>query len=148
MIRILGMLSFCALGFMGCAGFKAEPPQGFASYANTDDFQAVSPEGVLFRVKSVPHKPHADLAFWKEALTMRMQAAGYVTLDTLTFPIDGVPAMGLLMEAPQGSQDQRYLVVAVPTPKQMVVIEAAGEVSQFQKHHASILQAIQKNTLK
>ncbi len=56
---------------------RAVAPEGFAPYRKTGRFQALSPDGVVYRVRSMRHKPKASLDFWKEALRERMVGAGY-----------------------------------------------------------------------
>lgn len=56
---------------------EAVAPSGFAPYKKAGRFQALSPDGVAYRVRSVRNKPKAELPFWKEALRSRMEAAGY-----------------------------------------------------------------------
>lgn len=142
------LLACMALLLASCAGYHAQAPQGFAAYGKGDNFRAVSPDGVVYQVSDSKHKPKADLAFWKEALTKRMHDAGYHAVDSMALTVDGVSAYGILLEAPLGSTDQSYLVVAIPTKKRMVVVEAAGDTPKFAARKAAILEAVQKLNVK
>lgn len=131
-----------------CAGYRGHAPQGFATYDKGDNFRAVSPDGVIYQISESDHEPKADLTFWKEALTKRMHGAGYHTVDSLALTIAGRPAFGLFLEAPLGTTDQSYLVVAIPTDKHIVVVEAAGDAPKFAARKEAILAAVQKVELK
>jgi len=149
MSRIYWLTLFVAISTLAsCASFHAESPQGFAPYREGKDFRAVSPDGVLYKVSAEKHKPKADLAFWKEALALRMRAAGYHITDSLSLTIDNTPAFGLLLEAPLGTSDQSYLIVAIPGNSHIVVVEAAGDTPKFAARKDDILTAVRNIDLK
>lgn len=149
-MRIYQALSgaLATLFFVSCAGFKGHAPQGFAPYHEGKNFRAVSPDGVVYQISESDHEPQADLTFWKEALTKRMHDAGYHTVDSLALTVGGHSAYGLMLEAPLGTSDQSYLVVAIPTEKHIVVVEAAGDAPKFAARKDAILAAVQKVELK
>ncbi|MFT5460154.1 MAG: hypothetical protein ACI9K2_006671, partial [Myxococcota bacterium] len=49
-------------------------PEGMSRYRGHRELKAASPDGVMYRVRAVRHRPKADLAFWVEALATRMEA--------------------------------------------------------------------------
>jgi len=132
---------------VGCVAHEAVlPPTGFARYSDSREFKAVSPEGVVFRVRSEENKPFAELPFWKEALKKRMLDAGYIFLREA--PITAVAANdqpGYLLEltAPLGEEDYTYLTAVFVRGKKIVIAEAAGEVTDLDSRRDAILAAIQ-----
>lgn len=113
-------------------------PEGFSSWRKGARFRAASPDGVLYRVRSVKHKPEADLAFWKEAVRERMIAAGYKAVAEQD--LEG----GVRMEfaSPLGQEDWTYVLAFFLDGKKLVVAEAAGEVVRFDGRRAAVEAAM------
>ncbi len=121
-------------------------PVGFATYSNRKQFRAASPEGVLFRVTTVEHDPEADLAFWSEAMERRMSGAGYRVIRKEDIDAGGISGHLLELSAPLGVVDYAYAIAVIPSDKQIVVVEAAGEVSEFEARRETIVQSIRAMT--
>ena len=128
--------------WVGCVPFRAESPEGFAPYKGRRPYRAVSADGVMYRVRYEKNKPKAELAFWKEALKSRMIDAGYRFQAESDLEVSGHPGYLLELAAPLGTQDYTYLNAIFVHGRKLVIVEASGEVSQFQKHRASLLDAI------
>lgn len=140
-LSIGGSACFLLLLCTGC-GVDATAPDGFAVYEGRGAFRAVSPEGVVYRVRTVDNKPRADLEFWREALRKRMLDAGYRLLaedDVRTGNLDGYR---LELAAPVGEQDYAYLVAIFVLGDELLVAESAGEVSRFQTVREAVLEAV------
>lgn len=125
------------------ARVKGEPvPAGFARYTKAKEIKAVSPEGVTFRVRSEANKPFAELPFWKEALKKRMLDAGYIFLDDSSVTADNREGYLLELTAPYGQLDYTYLMAVFVVGKKIVIVEAAGEVTDLAARREAILAAI------
>ncbi len=126
------------------SGAQVPTPDGFAPWRNSRRFQAVSPDGVQFRVRTEKNKPRAALAFWSEALRTRMTDAGYTVIAEA--PIEAAGGKGALLElgAANGPRDQTYLVVLFVKNGKLIIAEANGEAEQFRGHRDAIVAAIQK----
>jgi hypothetical protein len=136
------ILSLSAM--VGCVAHEAVlPPTGFARYSDSREFKAVSPEGVVFRVRSEENKPFAELSFWKEALKKRMLDAGYIFLREAPIAADGQQGYLLELTAPLGEKDCTYLTAVFVRGKKIVIAEAAGEVTDLDSRRDAILAAIQ-----
>ena len=133
-----------ALTLSSCAHFTAQPPSGFAAYKSRCTFRAVSPDGAVFRIRSVKNKPKAGLPFWNEAIITRMKNAGYTLVDTSSISVQGRQAFVTELAAPLGAEDQTYLIAVIYGPKRLTIVEAACEVSKFQKRKPEIIEAIKK----
>jgi hypothetical protein len=123
-----------AMMLFSCAHFTAHSPSGFAAYKSRCTFKAVSPDGVIYRVRSVENKPKAQLPFWNEAVITRMKNAGYTLVDTSLIIVQRHDAFISELAAPLGTEDHSYLTI----------VEAACEVSKFQKRKPEIIEAIKK----
>jgi len=130
-------------GAVACrAPFEASAPAGFAAFEprTKRTFRAVSPDGVVYRVRAVgTDSEGADRAFWKEALRRHLEASGYEVLS------DGeLGRAGYLLEltAPRGPDDVLYLVGLKIRDDDVLVLEAAGEVSRLEARRAEVLDAM------
>jgi hypothetical protein len=130
--------------FAGCVAHKkASTPEGFARYSNSQEFKAISPEGVVFRVRDEENKPYAELPFWKEALKKRMLDAGYIFQSEAPIAVKGEQGYLLELTAPFGEKDYTYLTAIFVRSSKIVIAEAAGEASDLAAHRDAILAAIQ-----
>lgn len=120
-----------------------EPPEGFSAWKKKGRYRAASADDVLFRVRTVKHKPKGELPFWKEAVRVRMVAAGYKLVEEKDLGIAGADGATIELVAPVGTEDWTYLVGFFPAGRKIVVVEAAGEVTSFEARREKILAAIQ-----
>lgn len=123
-------------------GFVGVAPDGFSAYKNKRQHRAVSPDEVLYRVRSERHKPQADLDFWKEAVGVRMDEAGYTAIETLDIEAGGATGFWMEFAAPLGTQDYVYAVAAFPIGGRLVVVEAAGEAARYDARRDAIRGAV------
>lgn len=124
-------------------GVDVPAPAGFAPGRKASRFHAVSPDDVVFRVRTAKNKPEADLAFWKEAMTTRMTEAGYRVTRAGEITANGVPGALLEVSAPDGEQDAAYLIAVFVDGGRLVLAEAAGEVGRFAARRDAVLAAIE-----
>lgn len=124
-------------------GVVAGAPEGFAAYGKARPFRAVSPDGLMFQVRTTPHEPEATLDFWKEALRKRMIDAGYTLLADADVKAGGTPGYLIELAAPMGPEDDVYWVAVFPHGGQLVIVEAAGEAARFHAREAAIKAAIE-----
>ena len=124
-------------------GVDVAAPAGFAPGRKASRFVAVSPDDVLFRVRTVKNKPRADLAFWKEAMTTRMKEAGYRVVAEGAVKAGAAEGALLELAAPDGAQDAAYLLAVFVDGGKLVVVESSGEVSRFAAHRPAVVAAIE-----
>jgi hypothetical protein len=144
--RLLAGCMLLAALLLGACGapFHAGAPKGFAPLDSEDPFRAVTPEGVMYRVRHEPNQPRADLQFWRKALKQRMDEAGYVFVDDGEIKASAVPGYRLELAAPFGPQDYAYLIALFVNGDKLTLVEAAGEVSQLREHRNELLAAIRR----
>ncbi|MCP4745805.1 MAG: hypothetical protein GY874_06630 [Desulfobacteraceae bacterium] len=146
MQRFCAMTYFALLGFVflcSCAYTVPQVPEGFAQYEKVKDIKAISPDGVMYRVRVEDNKPYAELSFWKEAYKNRMIETGYTFLRESDIKTKKV-LKGYLLEltAPVGLQDYTYLTVVFVRDKELIIVEAAGEVLKLKDRRDAIIKAI------
>jgi hypothetical protein len=144
------IVPFFLLTASGCSSkFVTTTPDGFATYKQTTIFKSVSPDHVVYRIRTVKNEPYANFDFWKEALPERMKNAGYrVIRDSVVTNNIKDNALLLEMAAPIGTADYSYFVMMMVKDKQILIAEAAGQYADFQNRKASIIAALKKTALK
>lgn len=130
-----------------CSRIRVEPPDGFAEYKTRGlwgprVYRAVSPEGMLFKARSVRNYPSKDLDFWKEALFSHLEKEGYRPAGQAeVFQASGD---GVLFEwaVPYGQEDYIYLTAIVPSRRRIVVVEAGAEYGIYREYREAILNSL------
>jgi hypothetical protein len=110
----------------------APTPVGFAPYRRRGRFRAVTPDDVVFRIRSARNKPKADLDFWKEALLERQKAAGYTVLSEEMMGDGGTYV--LTLGAANGPRDQTYVIGLRVDGRHLILAEATGEAEVYAGH--------------
>ena len=126
----------------GAPGVDVSTPAGFAPGKKASRPVAVSPDDVVFRVRTARNKPKADLDFWKEALRTRMKEAGYRLTSESEVRAGDTPGALLEVAAPDGASDAAYLIVIFVDGSRLVIVEAAGEAGRFAPRRQAILDAV------
>jgi len=121
---------------------KSEVPQGFGVYQGGEVRQAASFDRVVYQVKRVDNKPYANLEFWRIALKERLAKTGYVVTADGELSAAGKPGYFIETTAPRGVADYMYLVALFVRDKDLVVIEAAGELQAYKAQREKIFAAI------
>lgn len=139
--RLLVVAALCLFG-SGCRGFDAEAPAGFATYDDWSQFRAISADGIMYRVRTGDNDPEAKLKFWSEALKKRMLDAGYAFISDGEVKAGNRPGYLLELAAPVGQEDYSFLVAVFVRGSDLIIAEAAGEVTRFAKHREAVVAAI------
>jgi hypothetical protein len=113
-----GTLAVAALALFlaACVTIRIDEPSGFAVSSNAGGrFKAVSPEGVLFAVRTEENYPEMDAAFWREAVKTQLVTEGYVIL-TGPESIEASGREGFLVEwgVPFRNDTYVYLTAVIP----------------------------------
>ena len=121
---------------MGCVTPRAavDPPEGFAEYTKAKYYQAVTPEGVILRIRIVANDPKQTLSFWTEALKVHMQKSGYSLLEEESFGVSTGNGVAFEWIAPLSGEDWVYLTAIAVTDKHIVVAEAAGAYRYYKDY--------------
>jgi hypothetical protein len=128
----------------GCATVRPvlEQPKGFAEYRDETAYRAVSPEGVVLRVRLVDNQPAQTLEFWAEALKTQLAKSGYSPAGEEAVETRSGKAIILEWVAPVGQEDWIYLTGMALSGSRIAVVEAAGAYPHYKKHRAAILDSL------
>ena len=141
--RILSFVLILA-GLTSCATVPSvEAPEGFAVYERTDDFLAVSPEGVRFKVRYEKNDPEQDVSFWREALEIHLDHSGYAKLAGDTFETPEEEGFWIEWVAPVGQEDWIYLTAVTVHDERIAIAEAAGSFQMYKKYRESLFHSLQ-----
>jgi hypothetical protein len=138
---IVSIFLIC-LVMAGCSRVKVEIPKGFADKTVYNEYNAISPEGVLYRVRYVDNYPEKDIAFWQEAVKVHLEKEGYEYISHSEFDAHG--KKGVLFEwgAPYGHENYIYMTAILVTGKKIAIAEAAGEFSLYHEYKDALLASV------
>ncbi len=122
-----------ALAGVACGpSAKLSPPAGFAHVDGEYDDRITSPRGVVIGARVERNKPVANLEFWAEAIDLRLRAQGYVPEPTTDLKSkSGLPGKGLRYTFFDGQRTNRYWVDVFATDQRVILVEAAGDQTDF-----------------
>ena len=123
-------------------GVQGPVPENFAPFTRRCRIRGVSPDNVMYRVRTHDNDPEADLAFWGEAMRNRMVEAGYHLIAEEAVKAGDLEGAMLELGAADGDRDWTYLVTLFVDGGDLVVVEAAGEVDAFSGHRDAVLAAV------
>ncbi len=147
------LIILLVLFFISCPStpppFSIEKPVGFAiaESGNGKLYSAVSPEGILFDVKTSENYPVKDIDFWGNALKTQFINNGYQLYKEEELSIEN-GSKGILFEwlAPYASSTYIYLTFITLEGDNIIIAEAAGEVKLFADYREAILESIKTIT--
>jgi hypothetical protein len=132
-----------------CSKIGVDKPEGFAEIKTTSSYYAVSPEGVLYRVRYVKNYPEKELAFWQEAVKTHLEKEGYELMAVEEFDTGG-KKKGIFFEwgAPYGHENYIYMTAISVYRKRIAIAEAAGEYGLYHQYREALLSSMTSMMLK
>lgn len=136
-----------ALMLAGCRSFDAVAPTGFAVYENrslfSDEFKAITADGVRFRVREVANDPEGDARLWKTTLVKALEKKGYRIVDSTTLRTYQGRTMHLVKgQLSEADQDYLYVSGFIVDGKQIILVEAGGPLELMEHHARGLEQAL------
>lgn len=136
----------------GCAKPKVNKPQGFAEveagmFSGTV-YKAVSPEGMVYKVRTVKNYPFMELEFWGNSLKNQLIKEGYhLTGEEIDLKAEG--SEGILFEwiLPYGSEDYIYMTAILLSGQRIIIAESAAEHTVYKKYREPILDSLKTISL-
>jgi hypothetical protein len=132
---------------VSCSRVSVAAPEGFAeleggrSYRGA--YRAVSPEGMLYRVRSIKNEPQKDLAFWGEALENHLSKEGYrANGKARSFESSGYEGLYYEWILPSGNESYLYLTALIVTDKTITLAEAAAPHPVFTQYRQALLDSL------
>jgi hypothetical protein len=128
---------------ISCSRISVVPPDGFAEVKGGRSYRAISPEGMLYRVRSIKNKPQKDLSFWGEALENHLSKEGYRRSGEAQSFESGARE-GLYYEwiMPAGNESYLYLTALIVTEKTITLAEAAAPHPVFTRYRQALLDSL------
>ncbi len=133
--KVAWVLASCfALSTAACGpASRLSAPDGFAHVEGEYDDRVASANGVVIATRAVKNDPKANLDFWTQAIDLRLRTHGYepseqpqeIKSDT------GIPGRSLHYVFFDGTRKNRYFVDVYATDRRILLVEAAGDVSDF-----------------
>lgn len=145
---LIALILLISLSLFSCANLEVKKPAGFAETVKKTEYRAISPEGMLYRVRSVDNYPEKDLDFWSKALKNQLAKEGYLlTKDGEEFTAGN--QRGVLYEwgVRYGNEDFIYLTAIIIFDKRITIAEAGGEHTIYAKYRQPILESLKSITL-
>jgi hypothetical protein len=134
------IISIVLFATFSCAPFTLKKPAGFAEERKGAAYFAISPEGILFKVRTVRNYPEKNLDFWSRAMKKHLTEEGYQFIKEDTFEMK---KPGVLFEwgAPYGRENYIYLTGIIVSGGRIAVAEAACEFSLFAANKDSLFES-------
>jgi hypothetical protein len=134
------------LALAGCRHFKAATPAGFVELPDQDpsfDYRATTHDGVVLAVRALENEPRGDLAFWAQAIELRLRLqGGYALLETRPVrDARGVEGRQLRFGHDEGSRPHLYYLTLFVT-KRIFLVEAGGARDLVQRESPKIDQFV------
>jgi hypothetical protein len=127
-------------------------PEGFAEVVPwqvaATRYEAVSPEGMIYRVRTLKNYPVQTLEFWAQALQNHLEKEGYRSISEGR-SFETADNSGMLFEwaMPYGNQSYIYLTAIVVSEKRIAVAEAAAEHTIYYRYREALLESLASITV-
>jgi len=128
---------------------KAELPEGFAQVENNWSYQAVSPEGMQYRVRTVRNYPEQDLEFWTDTLKNHLEREGYHPMgERSSFQTKNSAGICYEWLLPYGNTDYIYLTAILISKNRIVIAESAAQYAIYRNYREPVLESLATITLR
>ena len=153
MNKIIAPLAFAAavLTLASCTTL-VQKPEGFAEVlpwqVAATQYKAVSPEGMIYRVRTVKNYPEQTLEFWAQALQNHLEKEGYRSVsDGRSFETEDNSGRIFEWAMPYGNESYIYLTAIVVSEKRIAVAEAAAEHTIYYQYREALLESLASITI-
>ena len=128
---------------------KLSAPDGFAHVGGEYDDRVASASGVVIGTRVVANEPKANLDFWTQAIDLRLRQKGYEPYEQ---PQDvksetGLPGRSLHYVFFDGTRKNRYFVDVYATSRRILLVEAAGDATDFDANLPKVVGAMRSARL-
>jgi hypothetical protein len=126
-----------------CSRLSVVAPEGFAELKAGRSYRAVSPEGMLYRVRSIKNEPRKDLSFWGEALENHLVKEGYRSSgEAQSFESGDQEGLYYEWVLPYGNESYLYLTAILVTDRTITLAEAAAPHPVFIQYRHALLDSL------
>lgn len=136
----------------GCAKPRVGKPRGFAEVKggifSDPVYKAVSPEGMLYRVRTVKNYPAMGLDFWGDTLKNQLINEGYhLSGDGVSLKTDNSDGVMYEWILPYGSSDYIYMTAIILSGKRIIIAESTAQHTVYKKYRGAILDSLKTISL-
>ncbi|MBN1836802.1 MAG: DUF4349 domain-containing protein [Spirochaetales bacterium] len=140
----LPLILILLLLIVSCKEILVETPARFAALELENQFAAMSPEGMVYRVRVMSNSPPQTLEFWTEALTNHLEREGYVPVSADNgFSAGGVRGSFSEWTVPYRNDTYKYLTGVLVGEATLAVAEASGSHEVYDRHRAAVLERLE-----
>ena len=140
---LLPVALICLLLTVSCSRLSVTPPNGFAELKGRRSYKAISPEGMLYRIRSVKNDPRKKLEFWGEALENHLVKEGYrLNGKAQSFTNGDREGVSYEWVLPYGNESYLYLTALIVTDKTITLAEATAPYSVFISYRQALLDSL------
>ena len=145
-ITFLCILVAAVLALGSCTSL-VQKPQGFAAVSpwnlSATRYKAVSPEGMIYRVRMLKNYPVQTLEFWANALENHLKKEGYRSVsDGRYFEAGETPGVIFEWAMPHGNQSYIYITAIVVSQKKIAVAEATAEHTIYYQYRDALIESL------
>jgi hypothetical protein len=144
--------AWLCLALFGCAHAHFDTPREFARLDEESSYaqRATSPRGVVIAVREVEAPEDTSIAFWSEAISLRLHAGqGYALLAEQDVKAkSGQVGKLLRFGHDQNGHTFDYWVAVFPQKNRVVLLEAGGRRDHFEKAKPQVEKALASLTLR
>jgi hypothetical protein len=141
---LLPVALICLLLTVSCSRLSVTPPDGFAELKGRRSYKAISPEGMLYRIRSVKNDPRKELEFWGEALENHLVKEGYqLNGKAQSFTNGDREGVSYEWVLPYGNESYLYLTALIVTDKTITLAEATAPYSVFIRYRQALLASLE-----
>ena len=146
------MFAAIVLALASCTSL-VQKPEGFAAvspwHISATQYKAVSPEGMIYRVRTLNNYPVQTLEFWADALRNHLKREGYRSIaDGQSFEAGKTPGMIFEWAMPYGNQSYIYITAIVVSQKKIAVAEATAEHTIYYKYREALIESLATITIR
>jgi hypothetical protein len=140
------LTAMLALG--GCGRpFDIRTPQAFVELddqAPDYDYRATTAEGVVLAVRAIEDEARGNLAFWEQAIVLRMRdVAGYALIEKRDVSsADGTPGRELRFGHDEDGKPYAYWIRLYLAQGRLFLAEAGGKETLMTEHEATLHEAL------
>lgn len=141
-IFVIGLITW----LNACSSISLQTPEGFVYYHKTaTPYKAISADGIRLMISQRPNEPQGELESWHNVLLQEMKQKGYQKMeqgDTRSRKPSLAGKYTIFLHKYHG-MDHAYLLALFVAEKKIILAEAAGPYTDFQKHKEKLIQALQ-----
>ena len=148
MNKIVAPIAFAAVVIVlaSCTSL-VQKPEGFAEMlprqVAATQYKAVSPEGMIYRVRTLRNYPVQTLEFWAQALQNHLEKEGYRSISAgRSFETKDNTGMLFEWAMPYGNESYIYLTAIVVSEKRIAVAEATAEHTIYHQYREALLESL------